>query len=92
MTFERISSRVIMAVGSATVPQFDKGQRVNFVGGSGTIKNYHPELSNWVYLVEMDMGPEPEMGRVGYETTILLPQSDLALHEDDRCVELAISA
>jgi hypothetical protein len=81
-----------MATTVATVPQFRKGQRVNFIGGSGTIKSYRPEAGSWSYLVEMDMGPEPETGRIGYETTILLNQPDLILQEDSRFSALAISA
>jgi hypothetical protein len=50
---------------------------VHFVGGIGTIKNYRPDSTTWTYAVEMEMGPEPEMGRVGLETTILLHEADI---------------
>jgi hypothetical protein len=76
----------------ATVPQFRKGQKVSFIGGTGTIKSYQSEAGSWSYLVEMEMGPEPDMGRIGYETTILLTQADISLWEDSRFPELAISA
>lgn len=59
-------------------PKFSKEERVHFLGGMGTVRNYYPEPGAWVYLVEMDMGPEPEMGRVGYETTILLSEPELS--------------
>lgn len=75
-----------------TVPQFRKGQKVSFIGGTGTIKSYQLEAGGWSYLVEMEMGLEPEMGRIGYETTILLTQADMSLWEDNRFSELPISA
>jgi len=31
-----------------------------------------PESGTWTYVVEMELGPEPDMGRVGSETMILL--------------------
>lgn len=81
-----------MAATVTTMTQFRKGQKVSFIGGSGTVKNYLSEFSNWFYLVEMEMGPEPEMGRIGYETTILLSQTDLSLQDNIYCAELAVSA
>jgi hypothetical protein len=50
---------------------------VHFVGGMGKIKNYRPNSATWTYAVEMEMGREPEMGRVGFETTILLDEADI---------------
>ncbi|MEA5603783.1 hypothetical protein [Nostoc sp. UHCC 0252] len=63
-------------------PKFGKGQQVEFIGGLGTIIQSHPNSGNWSYLVEMEMGSEPEMGRIGYETTILLFEADIILPED----------
>lgn len=60
-----------------TMPKFSKKQRVCFVGGVGTIKNCQPESGTWTYTVEMELGPEPDMGRVGSETTILLYEVDI---------------
>lgn len=60
-----------------------KGQKVNFIGGTGTIKSYFPDAGSWSYLVEMEMGPEPDMGRIGYETAILLSHSDLLMHDEE---------
>lgn len=74
------------------VPRFRKGQTVSFIGGSGTIKSYYPEAGNWFYRVEMQMEPEPMMGRIGAETTILLSQSDLIVQEDHRSLKLPRSA
>ncbi|MBW4564006.1 MAG: hypothetical protein KME32_23275 [Mojavia pulchra JT2-VF2] len=59
------------------LPKFSEGQIVGFIGGKGIIKNYRPELDSWIYLVEMPMGSEPEMGRVGYETMIWLSEVDI---------------
>ncbi len=61
----------------ATIPRFSKAQRVRFVGGVGTIKNYWLESGTWTYNIEMEMGPEPDAGRVGNETKILLHEADI---------------
>jgi len=45
---------------------------VCFVGGVGKIRSCRPESGTWTYVVEMELGPEPDMGRVGSETMILL--------------------
>ena len=58
-------------------PQFHTGQRVHFIGGRGTIRTHKYESSGWTYLIDMDMGPMPEMGRIGSETTIQLFETDL---------------
>jgi hypothetical protein len=58
-------------------PRFEKNQTVEFVGGIGKIKNYYSESNSWIYLIEMAMGPEPNFGRIGYETMILLPEPDM---------------
>ncbi|MDZ8028071.1 MAG: hypothetical protein RMX97_25745 [Nostoc sp. DedQUE11] len=57
--------------------KFCNGQIVSFMGGEGVIKNFRFESGSWEYLVEMPMGPEPEMGRVGYETMIWLSEVDI---------------
>jgi len=66
-----------MTVKMSKISQFQKGEKVKFLGGVGTIKNFQLEAGSWTYAVEMAMGPEPEMGRIGYETTVLLDESDL---------------
>ncbi|MCU0534110.1 MAG: hypothetical protein MUD14_09465 [Hydrococcus sp. Prado102] len=58
-------------------PRFNKEQRVNFLGGCGTVKTYQPDSGTWLYLIEMEMGPEPDMGRIGNETRIFLPEADI---------------
>ena len=58
-------------------PQFHLNQRVYFIGGCGTVKNCQPYAQTWTYAVEMELGPEPEMGRIGYEATILLNESEI---------------
>ena len=50
---------------------------VCFLGVIGTIRSYHLESGTWAYAVEMALGPEPDVGRVGSETTILLHEADL---------------
>lgn len=62
---------------SSPIPQFGKEEQVLFVGGSGKIKSCFRQSGMWLYLVEMELGPEPEMGRIGPETTIVLHQTEL---------------
>ncbi|MBH8564540.1 hypothetical protein I8748_20530 [Nostoc sp. CENA67] len=66
----------------AILPRFKKEQQVSFVGGLGIIKDYLPEAGTWTYLIEMEMGLEPEMGRIGNETRVLLPETDICLSQD----------
>ncbi|WP_341527973.1 hypothetical protein WKK05_01035 [Nostoc sp. UHCC 0302] len=70
------------AVIQLTRPKFCKGQKVEFIGGFGTIVSCSLSSRNWSYLVEMEMGSEPEMGRIGYETTVSLFETDIFLPED----------
>jgi hypothetical protein len=74
-----IKTVVDMVASSWTLPKFSQGQTVEFLGGVGMIVKCSPNSQSWTYLVEMAKGEEPEMGRIGYETTILLFETDLAL-------------
>ncbi len=47
------------------------------MGGCGTIKCCQPYAQTWIYAIEMELGPEPEMGRIGAEATILLNESEI---------------
>ncbi|MEH2106031.1 hypothetical protein [Nostoc sp.] len=58
-------------------PKFRNAQWVSFVGGEGIVRSYTPEYGTWTYLIEMVLGLEPDFGRVGAETMILLPEADL---------------
>lgn len=80
-----------MATNYSKTPQFQREQRVCFIGGVGTVRNCHRESDCWSYLVEMDMGPVPEMGRIGYETTVRLFECDLTSidHEPSRSLAIA---
>jgi hypothetical protein len=60
-----------------SLPKFNPNQIVQFIGGSGKIKHCKPDAGTWTYTVEMDMGSPPEMGRIGFETTILLHEADI---------------
>lgn len=62
---------------SMTIPRFCKHQIVRFIGGMGTIKSRRASAGAWLYTIEMAQGPEPEMGRIGSETIILLYEADL---------------
>ena len=58
-------------------PSFCPTQQVSFLGGEGAVKGFKYEAETWFYIVEMKPGPEPDFGRVGGETTILLSEADL---------------
>ncbi|MBE9169666.1 hypothetical protein IQ238_19775 [Pleurocapsales cyanobacterium LEGE 06147] len=60
-----------------TAPKFHKDQQVTFIGGSGKIEDCFLDSGTWVYLVKMELDTEPEMGRIGYETTLLLHQTEI---------------
>ncbi len=59
------------------MPEFYHSQRVSFVGGEGTVQNCEPKFGEWVYLIEMPLGIEPECGRVGAETMVIIDEADL---------------
>lgn len=46
------------------IPKFCKRQKVEFIGGLGTIIQDCLNSGYWSYLVEMEMGSEPEMGKL----------------------------
>jgi hypothetical protein len=73
-----------------SVPKFSQNQSVRFIGGEGKVKALHADSGSWSYTVEMAMGPEPVMGRIGSETTILLSEADLAASEYDVLGGLAL--
>ena len=66
-----------MTIIAANTPNFCYAQRVGFVGGEGTVESYRSEADTWAYLIKMSMGPEPDFGRIGGETTIVLLESEL---------------
>ncbi|MGV2826561.1 hypothetical protein [Myxosarcina sp. GI1(2024)] len=66
-----------MNINCFTQPKFYPHQTVSFIGGTGKIINRQLEANKWIYTVEMIMGSEPEFGRVGTETTIVLQESEI---------------
>jgi hypothetical protein len=70
---------------AVSMPKFSQNQFVRFIGGEGKVRHFQPASGGWFYTVEMEMGPEPEMGRVGYETMIVLPETDLAAQDGEFC-------
>ncbi len=60
-----------------THPKWGNDLNVRFFGGVGKIKSFRPESNTWTYAVEMEMGAEPDFGRIGAETTILLHEDDI---------------
>lgn len=63
--------------GMAIVPNWQKEQLVSFIGGAGVVRNYRRSGNAWEYLIEMEMGEMPVMGRIGYETMLWLAESEL---------------
>lgn len=59
------------------VPSYQQKQLVHFLGGSGRIKDCSPLWGTWLYSIEMEFGPEPDCGRLGSETTILLTEPEI---------------
>ncbi|OWY64419.1 hypothetical protein B7486_47425 [cyanobacterium TDX16] len=60
-----------------SLPKFSRDRVVQFIGGSGKVKYSKPTAGTWSYTIEMDMGNPPEMGRIGFETTVLLDETDI---------------
>ncbi len=48
-----------------------------FIGGTGRIKDCYFYAGKWIYAIEMPLGPEPEMGRIGAETQIFLEEIEI---------------
>jgi hypothetical protein len=59
------------------MPGFYLDQRVSFIGGEGIVRRYKSEAKTWTYFVEMALGTEPDFGRIGAETMIVLTEADL---------------
>ncbi|MGL5874801.1 MAG: hypothetical protein ACRC2R_20960 [Xenococcaceae cyanobacterium] len=57
--------------------QFSHNQQVCFIGGTGKIKDCYFYAGKWIYAIEMPLGPEPEMGRIGAETQIFLEEIEI---------------
>ncbi|MBD2215358.1 hypothetical protein H6G64_11785 [Calothrix sp. FACHB-156] len=70
-----------MSANYLAIPKFSPGETVEFIGGMGMIVKCSPNSDTWVYHVEMAMGAEPEIGRIGYETTVVLLETDIASRE-----------
>jgi len=64
-----------------SAPKFEVDIEVEFIGGIGKIRDQHYESGNWIYHVEMAMGEEPDFGRIGYETVIMLPEPEVKQFE-----------
>ena len=60
-----------------TKPKFLLNQKVRFIGGKGKIKSIQRQNNSWNYTIEMNMGAEPDFGRVGAETTVVLEERDI---------------
>ena len=63
-----------MSINCLEQPKFHRQQKVDFIGGTGEVKNLEREAGIWIYTVEMNMGVEPDFGRIGAERTILLEE------------------
>ncbi|MEX0268449.1 hypothetical protein AB3R30_04860 [Leptolyngbyaceae cyanobacterium UHCC 1019] len=58
-------------------PIFRQAQKVMFIGGEGIVQSCKHEAGRWTYLVKMPLGVDPNFGRIGAETMVLLQESDL---------------
>jgi hypothetical protein len=58
-------------------PKFRANHSVSFAGGQGIIRSANWEFGKWTYLVEMALGVEPDFGRIGAETMVLLEETEL---------------
>lgn len=65
-------------------PKFDLEQTVCFIGGIGKIKSCQQQNDRWTYTIEMSMGVNPNFGRIGPETTIVLEERDLYRYKQAR--------
>lgn len=63
---------------SMKVPTFRPNQQVSFVGGEGIVRDFKSKSGIWIYLVEMELGVEPDFGRVGAETMVIFDEADLS--------------
>ena len=61
----------------STPPKFSQHQQVHFLGGKGTILFCQPDAGYWLYGVEMPVATEPDIERIGSETVILVPETEL---------------
>lgn len=61
------------------MPKYSQKQFVCFNGGMGTVKGCQANARTWIYAVEMPLTPNPSMGRVGNETTILLLETEIQM-------------
>ncbi len=57
--------------------QFKYDQKVYFTGGIGTVKDCCFDSGRWFYTIEMPLGVEPDMGRIGAETKIVLEEKEV---------------
>lgn len=80
-----------MIASTVNVPKYRRGQTVCFTGGEGAIQSYKSESGTWAYEIAMAMGQEPEFGRVGYETMVVLVEAELKPLEKHGINHLAIA-
>lgn len=75
--FEGIALSSYKTAELKTLSQFSQNQQVSFIGGMGKIKSCRFDGRQWICTIEMELAPEPDIGRIGSETTILMHETDL---------------
>ena len=60
-----------------TTPRFKQDQQVGFIGGIGKIIYCQADGKDWLYGIEMPLGIEPDMGRIGHETIVLMLENEI---------------
>ena len=61
----------------STTPKFSQDQQVHFLGGNGTILFCLVDGGHWLYGVKMPEGKESDIRRIGYETIVLVSETEL---------------
>ena len=61
------------------IPKFGSHQRVKFIADEGVVKKLQHQSASWNYVIEieMEMGIEPDFGRVGAETVVVLDEAEI---------------
>lgn len=59
-----------------------------FQDGTARIDSYYWESGIWAYIVEMALGPEPDTGKAGSETTIILYKEEIQAVINERSTSI----
>ena len=57
--------------------RFKYNQKVYFTGGIGRVKDCCFDSGKWSYTIEMPLSVEPDLGRIGAETQVVLEEMEV---------------